>query len=95
MSIKYIKAKIDIVQQNRKCKLCGDKNETVNPIISEFNKLMQKEYESRHDWVGKVIHKELCKSFNLMILPNGICVNQNSSYKMMVWFLYIMSYQSL
>ena len=25
---------------------------------------MQKEYETRHDWVGKVIHWELCKKFN-------------------------------
>ena len=30
-------------------------------IISECRKLPLKEYKNRHDWVGKVIHWELCK----------------------------------
>ena len=43
----------------RKCfKTC---EETVNHV-SECNKLAQKEYNSRHDWVGEVIHWELFKS---------------------------------
>ena len=25
---------------------------------------MQKEYKTRHDWVGKVIYLEMCKKFN-------------------------------
>ena len=44
------------MQQNSKCSLCGDKVERVNHMISECYKLTQKEYKSRHDWVGKVIH---------------------------------------
>ena len=32
-------------------------------MISECNKLVPKEYKTRHDWVGKVIHGELCKKF--------------------------------
>ena len=44
------------MQQNSKCGLCGDGDETINHIISECNKLAQKEYKTRHDWVGKVIH---------------------------------------
>ena len=31
----YIKTKIDTTQQNGGCKLCGDKDETINHIISE------------------------------------------------------------
>ena len=31
----YMKAKIDKRQQNSKCILCGNKDETVNHIISE------------------------------------------------------------
>ena len=31
--------------------------------ISEYSKLAQKEYKTRHDWVGKVIHWEMCKKF--------------------------------
>ena len=29
--------------------------------MSESSKLEQKEYKTRHQWVGKVIHWELCK----------------------------------
>ena len=59
----YIKARIDKTQQNSKCRLRGDRDETINHIISEFSKLAQKEYKTRHDWVGKVIHWEMCKKF--------------------------------
>ena len=46
---KNIKAKFDIAQQNSKCRLCGDKDKTVNHKISEWSKLEQKVYETRHD----------------------------------------------
>ena len=59
----HIKARINKTQQNRKCRLCGDRNETINYIISECSKLAQKEYKTRPDLVGKVIHWELCKKF--------------------------------
>ena len=58
-----IKARIDKTQQNSKCRLCGDREETINHIISECSKLAQKEYKTRHDWVGKVIHWGMCKQF--------------------------------
>ena len=44
------------MQQNSKCRLCGDRDETTKHIISECSKLAQREYKTRHDWVGKVIH---------------------------------------
>ena len=62
----HIKAKIDKTQQNSKCRLCGDRDETINHIISECSKLAQKEYKARHDWVGKVIHEEICKKFKFV-----------------------------
>ena len=49
----YIKARIDKTQQNSKCRLCGDRDETINHIISECCKLGQREYKARHDRVGK------------------------------------------
>ena len=52
----HIKARIDQTQQNSKFRLCGDKDETINHIISECSKLAQREYKARHNWVGKVIH---------------------------------------
>ena len=35
----------------------------MNHIISECSKLALKEFKTRHDWVGKVIRRELCKIF--------------------------------
>ena len=29
--------------------------------MSKCSNLVQKDFKSRHDWVGKVIHGELCK----------------------------------
>ena len=58
----HIKARIDKTQQSSKCRLCGDRDETINHIVSECSKLAQ-EYKARHDWVGKVIHWEMCKKF--------------------------------
>ena len=49
----HIKARIDKTQQKSKCRRCGDRNETINHIISECSKLALREYEARHDWVGK------------------------------------------
>ena len=51
----HIKARIDKTQQNSKCRLCGDRDETINHIISECSKLAQMEYMTRHDWVTMVI----------------------------------------
>ena len=61
IKVNYIRAKINNTQQNSRCRLCGDKNETINHIVSRCNEFAQKEYKSRHNWVGKVIHWELCK----------------------------------
>ena len=60
----YIKAKIDKMQQNSKYRLCGNRDEIVNHIISKCSKLGQKEYKTRHDWVGKVVHWKMCKFGN-------------------------------
>ena len=46
----YIKAKIYKTQQNSKSRLCDDRDEKINHIIS---KLAQKEYQTRHNWVGE------------------------------------------
>ena len=56
----HIKTRIDKTQQNSKCRLCGDRDETINHIIREYSKLAQR---TTHDWVGKMIHREMCKKF--------------------------------
>ena len=57
----HIKTRIDKTQQNTKCRLCDDRDEIINHIISECSKLAQKEYKTRQNWVGKVTHWEMCK----------------------------------
>ena len=57
----HIKTRIDKTQQNNRCLLHGDRDEMFYFVISGCSKLAQKEYKTRHDWVGKVIHWELCK----------------------------------
>ena len=39
--------------------LCGDRDKTINHIISKCNKLAQKEFKTRHDWMDKLIHWEM------------------------------------
>ena len=57
-----IKAKIeDKTQQESKCRMCGQADESVNHILSECSKMAQKEYKRRHDWVGKKVHWEVSK----------------------------------
>ena len=59
----HVKARIDKMQQNPRCRLCGDSDETINHIISECCKLTQEKYKTRNEWVDKVIHLKLCKKF--------------------------------
>ena len=59
-----IKAKIDKSQEISLCRLCGKWDETVSHIVSECEKLAQKEYKRRHDKVALAIHWDLCKKLN-------------------------------
>ena len=84
----HIKAGIDKTQQNSKCKFCGDRDETINHIISEYGKLVEKEYKTRHHWVGKGIHWVLCKKFkfdntNKWYMHNPSYVLENDTHKLL------------
>ena len=79
------------MQQNSKCRLCGDRDETINHIISECSKLSQKEYKARHDWVGKGIHWEMCKKCkfdhtNKWYMHNPAHVLENDMHKLLLDF---------
>ena len=84
--INHIKARIVKMQQNSKCRLCGDRDETINHIISEYSILAQKEYKARHNWVAKVIHWKMCKKFkfdhnNKWYMHNPATVLENDTHK--------------
>ena len=83
--------RIEKTQQNSKCRLCGDRNETVNHIIIECSKLAQKEFKTRHKWMGNVIHWELCKKFkfahtNKWFIHNLASVLENDTHKLLWHF---------
>ena len=84
----HIKARIDKTQQNNKCRLCGDRDETINHIMSECSKLARKEYKARHIWVGKAIHWGRCKKFkfdyaNKCYMQNPASVLENDTHKIL------------
>ena len=72
----HIKARIDKTQQNSKCRLCGDRNKTINHILSECSKLNQMGYETglggQGDPEGNVQER-------LTVRINGICTTQHLS----------------
>ena len=87
----HIKTRIDKTQQNGKCRLCGDRDETISHIISECSKLAQMEYKVRYDWVGKMILCEMCRKFqfdhtNKWYMHNPAPVLENDSHKLLCDF---------
>ena len=81
----HLKARTGKIQQNSKCRLRGERVETINHIISECSKLAQKEYKTRHDWVSKVFHCEMCKKFkfdhtNKWYMHNPSSVIENDTH---------------
>ena len=88
VSTNHIKARRDKTQQNSKCRLCGNRDEIINLIISKFSKLAQKEYKTRHDCVGKVIHRETCMKFrfdhtNKWYMHNPAPALENETHKLL------------
>ena len=61
----YIKHRIDKSTEDEMCRMCGKKGETVWHLVSECEKMAQKEYKRRHDNVCRIIHWELCGKHNL------------------------------
>ena len=70
---------------------CGDRNETINHIISECSKLARKDYNIRHDRVGKVIYWKLCQKLKLdytnkWYMHNPASILENETYKLVCDF---------
>ena len=62
--------------------LCDDGDETINHVIRKCSNLVQKEYKTRHDWVGKVIHRELCKKLKFDHTNKWYMPKLDMSYRM-------------
>ena len=79
----YGKHKIDKTAQSPLCRMCDKKSETISHIVSECEKLAQKEYTRRRDNVAKIVHWKLCGKYNLKInekwyehAPEGVVENE-------------------
>ena len=60
----------------------------ISICVSECSKLAQKEYKTRYNWVGKVIHWKLCKKLkfdntNKWNMLNPESVLENGTYKLL------------
>ena len=60
-----IKAKIDKIHDDPKCRMCKEGEESVTHVISQCKMLAETEYKSRHDNIAKAVHWELCKKNGL------------------------------
>ena len=84
MVLTYAKTKIDKTQKNRKCRLYGDWDETINHKINECGK----EYKTRLSRMGKVINTEFYKKFkfdhtNKWYMHNPELVLENDMHKLL------------
>jgi len=51
--------------ESDKCRVCGEKPETIQHIISGCEKLAPTEYKERHDNVAKIVQMTLLEEYNL------------------------------
>ena len=57
-------------------------------VAHKISKLVRKEYKARHDWVGKLIYREMCKKFkfdhaNKSYMHNPAPVLENDTHKLL------------
>ena len=60
-----IKAKTDKVREGSKCRLCKEKDETIDHFISLRSKIVQTDYKERHNKVASMLNWNLCKKYHL------------------------------
>ena len=85
----HIKARIDKTQENSRCRLCADRDETINNIISECTKFAQKiKRLGTTGWARWSIHRGLCKKLkfnnaNKWYKHNTESVLENETHKLL------------
>ena len=57
----WIRKNVDGQEISEKCKMCGERDESVTHLIAECKKLAQKEYKQRHENIAKIAQLELCQ----------------------------------
>ena len=62
----WIRKNIDGQEVSEKCRMCGERDESITHLIAKCKKLAQKEYKQRHDNIARIVHLELCQKFGLV-----------------------------
>ena len=82
-----IKAKVEKQNLSPLCRMCGEKDESMQHLVGECSKLAQTEYKHRHD-VARMIHWNIAHSYRLDVSnkwyehkPQG--VNENNHVKLL------------
>ena len=80
----YVKAAIGRSQEDPKCRMCKQNNETISHFVSGFPKLEQKEYKKRHDNVAKAVHQDLSENMRLSKVRGGMTMSRTVYLKMRI-----------
>ena len=68
----WFRRNIEGADVSEKCRLCGDKIETVNTILAGCEVLLKRgTYTDRHNRICKLIHFRLCQKYNISIEANN------------------------
>ena len=65
-----IKAKISKVTEDTKCRLCKEKDVTIDHLISLCIKIAQTNYKEHHNKVASMLNWNLCKKYHLPAFEN-------------------------
>ena len=66
LRMNWIRKNIDSQEVSEKCRICGERDESITHLSAECKKLAQKEYKQRHDNTARIVHLELCQKFGLI-----------------------------
>jgi len=77
-----VKAKLDGSQEDSKCRMCRQADENNSHLLRECSKLTQKEYNARHDWMGKRYIGRYVGTMVLKQKQNGMNINHKQYVQM-------------
>ena len=85
-----IKAERDNTPEQSKCRMSGEKDETVNHLISECSKMAQREYKRRHDLASRRVHWDVCEKYGIEVKDKWYqhepgSVIENDRCKIFLW----------
>ena len=65
LRMNWIRKNIDGQEVSEKCRMCGERDESITHLIAECKNLAQKDYKQIHN-IARIVHLELCQKFGLV-----------------------------